>query len=487
MLPPGDPRDRHAVAVGVVRVEGDAHVRHGHLLHRTEDVTGPAVEVAHGLLAGESPAGCVRRQGPVPVQDRQFDDLVGQHAGPDHAGDAVDVVAGGDPHVGAGSVDHRLVEPAEAADVDVTLQVAPELVAVVAQPSRVTIRSAGQQQSCALDRRRRDDHVARLERPLLAGALVDGPYARDPAGRVGGHLQDPGSRDQLAPGLDRRREQGVVGPVLGIAGARETDALAALHALPAPGSGHRVDQHRHRTRCQTELFGATPQHLSLGVVRQRRHGVRRGASALVTVRGSVPAHADLLLDPRVEGLQRVVLERPVGQRAALRHAVGGRQVEVFRRQPPGHALVEPGAAADNVGQGAVAGLPWGHDMLHLVRIDVDPDSAVVKIGRCVVAVAAEPVVAQVVVADVLVAQDLASIEHQHAQAGLGQDRRGDAAAGAGAHDDRVVGVGCVPKPPARQAERGWWPEQAGRAARARLVADHGPAGGVAGAVVALDR
>jgi len=100
---------------------GDAQPRHGDFLDRAEDVAGAPVEVPHGVFAGEPPTRSARGKGPIPVQEWQFDHLVGQDPTADHARDVVDIVAGGDPDVRTGSVDDRVVEPAEATDVDVSL------------------------------------------------------------------------------------------------------------------------------------------------------------------------------------------------------------------------------------------------------------------------------------------------------------------------------------------------------------------------------
>ena len=260
----------------------------GHLLDRSDDELGARVGLAHRggarLAPGRDHAGGAELQVRL---DRDRDELVGEDAAAEDPVVVVAVVGGRDRGPGPDAVLHRLVEDADGARVDVTLEVAADL--VVGGPDL-----AGQQQPGGLDRTRGDHDVARADRVLPAGPRE---LRADDAGALRDEPRGGGAREEIAAtGGDRPRDRRVVAAVLGAGVAREAGAGAAADACRAPAVGHRVDQQRHRAGGQPERLGAAREHGLRGVRRERRHRVAAAPRAVVRAQRVRAADAQLPLD-----------------------------------------------------------------------------------------------------------------------------------------------------------------------------------------------
>ena len=266
---------------------------------------------------------------------------------------AVVVVAGGDAHARAVHVDDRFVEQAEGAGEAVALEMAADLVVAVADAVGVRGAAAGEQEPGGLDgtarRRRRRRRARSASRPSArrAGRTPSTrPHRIDRRARSARHR----STSVGVAGGQGSGDHGVVRAVLGVGRAGEPDALATAHAAGPAVAGLGVDEQRHRTGRQAETRPHRRRSTAdLGVRRQRGHRVAGRAVPLDAVGAGVAADPERVLGPRVVRFEVVVGDRPVGQRAPVGHAVGAGHAEVGGQEPPRHALVHAGAAADGHG------------------------------------------------------------------------------------------------------------------------------------------
>ena len=152
--------------------------------------------------------------------------------------------------------------------------------------------------------------------------------------------------------------------------------------------------------------------------------------------GLTAAHSQLPLDRLVVRCEFVVIERPIRERTALRHPVGGRHSEVERVETPSLGAVNPRTAADAHSVVLVRAVVGPKHARSSVRRDENPRIAV-QLGPGVVPVAAEPMVAEVVPPGPTRWIRLAAIQNQHAFAALGELPRSHPATGAGADDNDI--------------------------------------------------
>lgn len=80
------PGDRKAEAIKDGGVEGDTGIGRRDFLDGTAQIDAAQVEVAHRVLVGEAPAREVRREVGAPKDNREFDEIVGEHGAADDAG-----------------------------------------------------------------------------------------------------------------------------------------------------------------------------------------------------------------------------------------------------------------------------------------------------------------------------------------------------------------------------------------------------------------
>ena len=216
----------------------------GHLLDRPDDELGAGVGLAHGVGARLSPgrdhAGAAE---PRVGLHGERDELVGEDAAAEDPVVVVAEVGGRDRRPGPDAILHGLVEDADGAGVDVTLEIAADL---VVRGSDL----AGQQQPGGLDRARGDDDVARAHRELPARPRE---LRADDAGPPRDESRGGGAGEEVAAaGGERARDGRVVAAVLGAGVAGEAGAGAAPDARRAPAVGHRVDEQRHRAGGQPD-------------------------------------------------------------------------------------------------------------------------------------------------------------------------------------------------------------------------------------------
>jgi len=134
-----------AEAVANRRVERDARIGRRNFLHRAAEIDAGEVEVAHGAFVGETPAREVGWEMRAPEDDREFDEVVGEHGAANDA--RITVVKLGrreaDARAEIGVFDTGREEP-RYDRVVVTLQVTADVVAVVAEAVRV-LRGTGKE------------------------------------------------------------------------------------------------------------------------------------------------------------------------------------------------------------------------------------------------------------------------------------------------------------------------------------------------------
>ena len=178
----------------------------------------------------------------------------------------------------------------------------------------------------------------------------------------------------------------------------------------------------------------------------RRHRVVPVARPALGASGAVATHPDLPLGALVVGRNVGVADRPVGQRAPGRYAVGAGHLEVERQVAPGLRAVHPRTTAHTGGVVLVRILMWAERAL--VAIQIHEHARIALQARAgVVPVARVAVVAQVVARDVLEGELAPALDEQHGLARLGQHTGRDPATGPSAHDDDVVGAHPVTSKP----------------------------------------
>ena len=165
---PAEAGDGEAEGVAHRGVERDAGIGRGDFLHRTAHIDAAAEEVAHGAFVGEPPARRVGRQRLSPKDEREFDEVVGEHRTTDDAGVPVIKLRRGDGDAGAeeGRFDVGR-EEAVGDGISVALDMAAEVVAVVAQAVGLKRRRGEQQQARGLDGAAGND-----DRPGASGAAL---------------------------------------------------------------------------------------------------------------------------------------------------------------------------------------------------------------------------------------------------------------------------------------------------------------------------
>ena len=250
-------------------------------------------------------------------------------------------VVRGHRRTGSDQVFHHVVEDPDRAAVHVPLQVPPDLIGQVAQAGRLTVMSAVQQQPRGLHGTagHHDLTGTDLAPPQLAGRRpADQGHPHDPTPTVDDQPLRPGLQQDLRPaGRERPRQQRVRRSRLGVGRAGEAHAHPTALARRPAAVRLGVDQQRHPQRPPTESVRRVPQQVVPGSAPHRGHRVRAAAPAGLTDRR--PGHPELVIGPRVERLQVVVADRPVGQRTVVRHPVRGGHGEVPRIEAPGLCAV----------------------------------------------------------------------------------------------------------------------------------------------------
>ena len=165
-------------------------------------------------------------------------------------------LVGGDGGAGTHQIVDGIVEDADRAAVEVSLQVAADLVVGVAETVGLPVAAAVQQEPGRLDCPGRDDHILGAHRTTPAGAAVVGNEidAGDTSGGVGEDALGAGREQdaEVARG-GGPREHRVLRVVLGLHRAGEAHALAASGARGPTVARRRVDGQRHRHGGPTEL------------------------------------------------------------------------------------------------------------------------------------------------------------------------------------------------------------------------------------------
>ena len=198
-----------------------------------------------------------------------------------------------------------------------------------------------------------------------------------------------------------------------------------------------VDQQRHRQGRPAERVRATPHQRTLAIELHRRHRVVPVARPALGTPDAVARDTNLPLGALVVRRNVGVADRPVGQRAPGRHAVGAGHLEISRQVAPGLRAIDPGTAAHTGGVVLVGILVWAQCVL--VAIPVHHHAWIALEARAgVVPVARVAVVAQVVARDVVEGELAPTLDEQHGLVRLGQHTGRDPAACSGAHDDDVV-------------------------------------------------
>ena len=344
---------------------------------------------------------------------------------------------------------------------------AADLVVPVAETVGMVPGARVQQQPRRLDRPAGHDHHLRFREvaPLLAVLRPDEGHADRSPARVGLHALGDRLRHQLAQaGREGARDHRVVGAVLGLGRAGEAHAVPAPDARLAPAVGNGVDEQRDGTGRPAEPSRAALQRRRLWARRHRRQGIAAAARKASLERSAVARGPQLPFRAFVEGLQVVVRDRPVGERAAGGDPIRRGHAEVLGQEAPRLRPVDPGASADAGGVVVVARLVRTDRALAALGIHEDPRVAVHRRAR-VVPVEGEALVAQVVAADLVEAERRSALQQEDAAAGLRQHGRDDATARAGAHDDRVVvrHASSRSNPVIRQETPPWLPPCAGSA------------------------
>ena len=255
--------DGQAEAVAEGGVQGNARIGRGNFLHRAAEVDAAEVEVAHGAFVGEAPAREVGREVGAPEDEGKLDEIVGEHGAADDARVAVVELRGGEADAGAevGIVDAGREEAGDDGVV-VTLEMATDVVAVVAEAVGVLGRGGEEKEACGLDGAAGEDDGFRVGGAALGLGGVGGGGreifdAGGAAGGVGDHARDVGAGcEGAAAGGEGAGEEGVMGAVARIGGAGEADALATLDAGGASVVGDGVDGERGREVAPTERGGA---------------------------------------------------------------------------------------------------------------------------------------------------------------------------------------------------------------------------------------
>ena len=117
------------------RIDGDTCMFRGNLLCRTDDDDGALVKIAHGMFMSKTPARRICRQA-VERVDGQTNKFVGQHSTAAETGCAVVVIGDGDAGTGSNVVIGFEIEIADSTGVVVALQISPDLVVAISDPSR---------------------------------------------------------------------------------------------------------------------------------------------------------------------------------------------------------------------------------------------------------------------------------------------------------------------------------------------------------------
>ena len=228
------------------------------------------------------------------------------------------VVADTDGGARTDVVIHIEVEEAEGAGISMALQVPAHPVVAVGETVREERALRVQEQAGRFGRRGGDDHeVGGLFLQMIVRIEVGD--ARHAPLRVGEDFLHHAFGAQLAvTGGERLRNHGVVRAAFGVHFAGEAHAPAAAHASAAPVVGNGVARYRRVEGVQADQFGGLPENLVLAVGRKRWHGQRLLARRFEGIVAVVAGDADLPFCFLVEGLEVLIGNGPVGERAAFR-------------------------------------------------------------------------------------------------------------------------------------------------------------------------
>ena len=138
----------------------------------------------------------------------------------------------------------------------------------------------------------------------------------------------------------------------------------------------------------------------------------KGRSRIIT------GGTDFVLSFLVEGLQVVVRDGPVFERAPHRHAVGGAHLEVLGHKTPGLRSPTERSTAHAGGIVLVRSLAGYYGVSRTLRINPNPGIALVLRTKCA-AQDGGALVAQVVLAAVVSGVPLAALQQNYAQSGGG--------------------------------------------------------------------
>ena len=182
------------------------------------------------------------------------------------------------------------------------------------------------------------------------------PGARDPVGpdeldasgapAVGDDAAHVGLGHQLRPSRGHRLGQQRHRVALGVDGAAEEGAEAAVVAGRAAVVGDAVRRCRRLVGVQADLLGRGRRQHRAVHRRPRRHRIRPRPPGGKGVGTRTAGHADRPLDLRVVRLQLLVVERPVVDCGALLRPVGGEEPEVLLPEAWHLAVGVRPAAAD---------------------------------------------------------------------------------------------------------------------------------------------
>jgi len=186
---------------------------------------------------------------------------------------------------------------------------------------------------------------------------------------------------------------------------------------------------------KTESLRRRLENLVFASRRKRWHGQRSLPRCTENVVGVVAGDSDLPLCLFVVGLEILIGDGPVVQRAAFHGAVGGAQVKILFYEAPCHGSVAEGTAADAGGVVAVGPVSGRNNVVMPGGINVNTRIAIV--GTEGISQHAGALVAQVVFALIEGRELFATLEENDAQSSLGKFFGDDAASGAATYDHRV--------------------------------------------------
>ncbi len=365
--PAAEPGDRDAQAVGHRGVEPDAGVGRGHLLHGTDDPLHPRQQLPQPLL-GRQPVRPDQAGLPEIAEgaDRRGHELVRDHAAAHQTVVAVPEVVRGDRRTRS----HEVVDLRRRRSRSHRRTGGP---AGGGRPGRGVLPRPSGSRSLPLASRSRADSTAPAatttssgadrEAPARAADVSDEVDAGDAVRRASVTIRSARvpSRTLRFPVAAARASTVLCEPFLASTGQAKPGALPARGARRPPVVRRGVDRQRHRHGGQPDRLGTGQQPAGRRGQGHRCHRVRPRTSGRPGVGFGGAADPDLVLGLGVERLHLVVADRPVGQRAAVRHPVRAGHGEVLRHEPPRLRAVHPGAAAERVGVAAVARIPGRQD------------------------------------------------------------------------------------------------------------------------------